>query len=136
MKTLAEIAPSTEVLSTETLEADSRSLMQSRSARFNWNFGFWIAAFHIGAIAAFFFFSWSAVAVAAVLWVLGQNVGIGMSYHRLLTHRGYTTPIWVEYMMAVCSPIAPAIRTRRATVNGGPTPAGFFRARCATAMPC
>ncbi|MFY9936315.1 MAG: acyl-CoA desaturase, partial [Silvibacterium sp.] len=106
MNTLAEIAPSTEVLSTETLEADSRSLTQSRSARFNWNFGFWIALFHLGAIAAFFFFSWSALAVTAVLWVLGQNVGIGMSYHRMLTHRGYTTPKWVEYIMAVCGTLA------------------------------
>ena len=103
---LAEIAPSTEALSTETLDADSASLTQSRSARFNWIFGFWIAAFHIGAIAALFFFSWSALAVAAVLWVLGQNVGIGMSYHRLLTHRGYTTPKWVEYIMAVCGTLA------------------------------
>ncbi len=90
----------------ETLEADSRSLTQSRSASFNWNFGFWIAIFHLGAIAAFFFFSWSALAVTAVLWVLGQNVGIGMSYHRLLTHRGYTTPKWVEYVMAVCGTLA------------------------------
>ncbi len=103
---LAEIAPSTEALSTETLEADSRSLTQSRSGRFNCNFAFWIATFHFGAIAAFFFFSWSALAVTAVLWVLGQNVGIGMSYHRLLTHRGYTTPKWVEYIMAVCGTLA------------------------------
>ena len=101
MSTLVEIAPSAEVLSAETLEADSRSLTQSRSAHFNWLFGFWIAVFHIGAIAALFFFSWSALAAAAVLWVIGQNVGIGMSYHRLLTHRGYTTPRWVEYALAI-----------------------------------
>jgi len=103
---LVEIAPSTEALSTETLEADSRSLTQSRSDRFNRNFAFWIATFHLGAIAALFFFSWSALAVTAVLWVLGQNVGIGMSYHRLLTHRGYATPKWVEYIMAVCGTLA------------------------------
>ncbi|MGA9245762.1 MAG: fatty acid desaturase [Silvibacterium sp.] len=106
MSTLVEIAPSAEVLSTETLEADSRSLTQSRSAHFNWLFGFWIAVFHIGAIAALFFFSWSALAAATVLWVIGQNVGIGMSYHRLLTHRGYTTPRWVEYALAICGTLA------------------------------
>jgi fatty-acid desaturase len=69
-------------------------------------FGFWIAVFHLGAIAALFFFSWSALAAAAVLWVLAQNVGIAMSYHRLLTHRGYITPKWVEYAMAVCATLA------------------------------
>jgi fatty-acid desaturase len=106
MSTLVEIAPSAEVLSAETLEADSRSLTQSRSAHFNWLFGFWIAVFHIGAIAALFFFSWSALAAAAVLWVIAQNVGIGMSYHRLLTHRGYTTPGWVEYALAICGTLA------------------------------
>ena len=106
MSTLVEIASSNEVVSTETLEADSRSLVQSRSAPFNWLFGFWIAVFHIGAIAALFFFSWPALAAAAVLWVIGQNVGIGMSYHRLLTHRGYTTPRWVEYALAICGTLA------------------------------
>ena len=91
---------------TETLEADSQALMQSRKKSMNPLFGFWIAVFHIGAIAALFFFSWSAIAVSAVLWVLAQNVGIAMSYHRLLTHRGYVTPKWVEYAMAVCATLA------------------------------
>src|ERR1700761_6156113 len=84
----------------EALEADSQLLTQRRKKSMNPLFGFWIAVFHIGAIAALFFFSWSALAVAAVLWVLAQNVGIGMSYHRLLTHRGYTVPKWLEYAMA------------------------------------
>jgi stearoyl-CoA desaturase (delta-9 desaturase) len=33
--------------------------------------------------------------------VLAINVGIGMCYHRLLTHRGYQCPKWVEYVMSV-----------------------------------
>ena len=91
---------------TETLEADSQVLMQSRKSSMNPLFGFWIAVFHAGAIAALFFFSWSAVAVSAVLWVLAQNVGIAMSYHRQLTHRGFATPKWLEYAMAVCATLA------------------------------
>jgi fatty-acid desaturase len=106
MNTLADTAPSTEALSTETLEADSRALTQSRSAHLNWSFAFWLAVFHLAAIAAFFCFSWSALAAFVVLWIVGQNVGIGMSYHRLLTHRGYTTPKWVEYALAVCGTLA------------------------------
>jgi fatty-acid desaturase len=106
MHTLAELAPSTEVIATETLESDSRALMQGRSPHFNWLFGLWFGIFHVGAIAALFFFSWGALAAAAVLWVLGQNIGIAMSYHRLLTHRGFTTPKWVEYAMAVCGTLA------------------------------
>src|SRR6266702_4168067 len=43
--------------------------------------------FHAGALAAFFFFSWQLLAVMAVLYILAINVGIGMCYHRLPTHR-------------------------------------------------
>ena len=91
---------------TATLEADSQALTQSRKKSMNLLFGFWIAVFHVGAVAALFFFSWSALAVTAILWVLAQNVGIAMSYHRQLTHRGFATPKWLEYAMAVCATLA------------------------------
>jgi stearoyl-CoA desaturase (delta-9 desaturase) len=41
-----------------------------------------------------------------LIWVLGQNVGIAMCYHRLLTHRGYATPKWLEYCFATCGALA------------------------------
>jgi fatty-acid desaturase len=63
-------------------------------------------AFHIGAVAALFMFTWKALAVALVLlWVSG-SLGIGMCYHRLLTHRGYKTYKWVEYFLTVCATLA------------------------------
>ena len=57
--------------------------------------------FHIGAVVALFMFSWKALICTAVLWVYASNIGIGMCYHRLLTHRGYKTPKWLEYFMAI-----------------------------------
>src|SRR5246500_5522053 len=42
-------------------------------------------AFHVGALAAFFFFSWQRLAVAGILYILALNGGIGMCYHRVLT---------------------------------------------------
>jgi len=74
--------------------------------RINWPTIYALIGFHIGAIAAFFYFTWSALAVAVVLYVLSINVGIGMCYHRLLTHRGYTTKKWIEYAMAVCATLS------------------------------
>lgn len=62
--------------------------------------------FHLGAVAALFMFSWKALICAAVLWVYASNMGIGMCYHRLLTHRGYKTPKWLEYVMAVGATLA------------------------------
>jgi len=60
-----------------------------------------IVLFHMGALAALFLFSWPRLVVMAVLYVLAINVGIGMCYHRLLTHRGYHVPKWLEYLMSV-----------------------------------
>jgi stearoyl-CoA desaturase (delta-9 desaturase) len=81
-------------------------LTQEKSPEFNWVFFVAIAAFHLGALASLFFFSWSAVVVFLVTWFVGQNVGIAMSYHRQLTHRGFVTPRWLEYAMAISGTMA------------------------------
>jgi len=65
-----------------------------------------LALFHIGAIAALFMFSWKALAFALVMWWVAESLGIGMGYHRLLTHRGYKTPKWMEYCLTICGTLA------------------------------
>lgn len=55
---------------------------------------------HIGALFAPFFFSWSAVAVCLVFYVLSA-MGITFAYHRMLTHRSFKCPKWFEYL-ATC----------------------------------
>jgi fatty-acid desaturase len=72
----------------------------------NWTTSFFMLAFHVGAVAALFFFTWKALALAIVLWWIAGSLGIGMSYHRLLTHRGYKTPKWMEYFLTVCGTLA------------------------------
>jgi sn-1 stearoyl-lipid 9-desaturase len=67
---------------------------------------FFMVAFHVGAIAALFFFSWKALVLALVLWWVAGSLGIGMGYHRLLTHRGYKCPKWVEYFLTTCATLA------------------------------
>jgi stearoyl-CoA desaturase (delta-9 desaturase) len=62
--------------------------------------------FHIGAVVALFMPSWKALICSAVLWVYASNIGIGMCYHRLLTHRGYKVPKWVEYFMTIGATLA------------------------------
>jgi fatty-acid desaturase len=68
-------------------------------------------AFHIGAVAALFMFSWKPFLVALLLWWLAGGFGIGMGYHRLLTHRGYKTFKWMEYLLTICATL---------TLEGGP----------------
>lgn len=72
----------------------------------NWLTTSVMVAFHIGAIAALFFFSWKALFISLFLWWVSGSLGIGMGYHRLLTHRGYKTPKWVEYFLTTCATLA------------------------------
>jgi fatty-acid desaturase len=71
-----------------------------------WVTAFVMVAFHVGALAALFFFSWKAFLLAMVLWWAAGGLGVGVGYHRLLTHRGYKTPKWMEYFLTVCGTLA------------------------------
>ena len=68
----------------------------------NWHTATFMALFHIGAVAALFMFSWQALVAAVVLWWVSASLGVGMGFHRLLTHRGYKTPKLVEYFITIC----------------------------------
>jgi len=70
-----------------------------------------LIVFHIGAIAALFFFSWKALAITAILYFVGINLGICIGYHRLLTHRGYKVPRLFKYFLVTCGTL---------TLEGGP----------------
>jgi stearoyl-CoA desaturase (delta-9 desaturase) len=65
-----------------------------------------LGLFHVCAIAALFMFSWKALVFALLMWWIAESLGIGMGFHRLLTHRGYKTPKWMEYCLTVCGTLA------------------------------
>ncbi len=61
-----------------------------------------IIAVHVMGLLAFFpyFFSWTGVAIMVIgIHLFGQGITIG--YHRLLTHRSFKTPKWVEHGIAI-----------------------------------
>jgi len=80
-------------------------------AKGNWGTGIFLICAHLGSIAAFFFWSWPAVITGVVLYWVGGSLGIGMGYHRLITHRGYKVPKLVEYFLITCGTL---------TLEGGP----------------
>jgi len=84
---------------------DNKSRLSSKK-RINWNTTIFMVIFHLGAIAALFMFSWQALVVSLVLWWVSGSLGIGMGFHRLLTHRGYKTPKAVEYFLTFCGMLA------------------------------
>jgi stearoyl-CoA desaturase (delta-9 desaturase) len=71
-----------------------------------WITAFFMVAFHAGAVWALIDFTWSGLVVALVLFYVSLVFGIGMSYHRLLTHRSYKTPRAIEYFLTVCATLA------------------------------
>jgi stearoyl-CoA desaturase (delta-9 desaturase) len=77
----------------------------------NWPTTVILVLIHIGALAAFFFFSWKALIAAVFLYWVATGLGISMGYHRLHTHRSYKVPRWMEYFFAVCGAL---------TLEGGP----------------
>src|SRR5713226_7915613 len=72
----------------------------------NWMSLIGFSCFHIGAIVAPFFFTWPAFLTAVALYWIALSPGIGMGYHRLLTHRSYKAPKWIEYVLTVCATLA------------------------------
>jgi len=77
----------------------------------NWLTTLVLAFLHLGAIAALFMFSWTALATAVFLYWMATGLGISMGYHRLHTHRSYKVPTALEYFFAVCGTL---------TLEGGP----------------
>jgi fatty-acid desaturase len=90
---------------------DSLKKKQAQEDGINWFTASVMILFHLGAVAALFFFTWKALFLAVLLWWVSGSLGIGMGYHRLLTHRGYKTPKWLEYVLTVCACL---------TLEGGP----------------
>lgn len=67
----------------------------------NWKNLSIVIIFHLLAVAALFTFSWQNLAVMLVgNWIVG-SLGVGLGYHRLLTHRSFKTPKWLEYTLTM-----------------------------------
>jgi fatty-acid desaturase len=72
----------------------------------NWITTTAMIGFHVGAVAAFFFIDFGAILTAVALYIIAGMFGIGMCYHRLLTHRAYKTHKIVEYVLTWCGTLA------------------------------
>ena len=88
------------------VKQDLRMGREHQQGRINWITTIVMGLFHVGAIAALFCFSWKNLAAFAVMYFFAINIGIGVAYHRLLTHRGFRTPKWVEYFVTACGTMA------------------------------
>jgi len=70
-----------------------------RLHKLDWPVVIGIALLHLGCIAAPFYFSWSGLAVSFFFAFLSGPLGVTLCFHRMLTHRSFTTPAWFRYLL-------------------------------------
>ena len=65
-----------------------------------------IVFIHAGLLFAPFTFNWNAFWVFVVLqWITG-GLGVTLGFHRLLTHRSFQAPKWLEYLLTFLGSLA------------------------------
>jgi sn-2 palmitoyl-lipid 9-desaturase len=72
----------------------------------SWTNVAFFGSIHAVALLAPWFFSWSALGSLVVLHWLFGGIGICLGYHRLLTHRSFQVPKWLEYSIAILGALA------------------------------
>jgi stearoyl-CoA desaturase (delta-9 desaturase) len=85
------------------LKNETRAAVVPTERHINWSKTIFLSVFHLGAVAALWFWSWPALVSAVLLYWVTGSLGVGMGYHRLLTHRGYKVPKAVEYFLVTCA---------------------------------
>ena len=67
----------------------------------NWVNTLFFVIVHTGAIFAFLpqFFSWKAVGIGLLFYWITGGLGVTLGFHRLVTHRSFHSPKWLEYLL-------------------------------------
>ncbi|WP_425615233.1 acyl-CoA desaturase [Anatilimnocola sp. NA78] len=75
----------------------------TNGGRLIWSYIIPIVGFHLLLPLAFvpWLFSWTGLALIPIGNFIFCSMGIGAGYHRLLTHRGFTCPKWLEHTLAI-----------------------------------
>src|SRR5579872_6602876 len=76
---------------------------QLRWNNIDWPVLLWMIGIHAGCIAAPFFFTWKAVAVALVAHWLTSSIGVCLGYHRYLSHKSLKLSKPAEFFVLFCS---------------------------------
>ncbi len=61
---------------------------------------FWIVLVHLVALASFWHFTWPAVLLCVAMHFTLNSIGVTLTYHRMLSHKAFKTPKWLEYTLS------------------------------------
>jgi len=67
---------------------------------------FYFIILHLGVVAVIWQTTWAAIGVALLLHLICGGFGICVGYHRLLTHRSFKCPQWLEYAFALAGSLS------------------------------
>ncbi len=84
------------------------TIATQQKLQISWHFVAIITIVHVGALMAFLpgNTSWKCVGLALFLhWVTG-GLGITLGWHRLISHRSFQVPKWLEYFFVFCGSLA------------------------------
>ena len=91
--------------------ASAATREEDESLAISWPMVGFFGVIHGMALLSVVCFSWQALGVTLFLhWLLG-SIGICLGYHRLLTHKSFQVPKWLEYIIATIGALA---------IQGGP----------------
>src|SRR3989338_193485 len=76
------------------------------TVRLKWDILLGIIILHLGAVAACWTFTWKGFWAFMILQLLTGCFGVTLGFHRLMTHRSFKTPKWVEYLLSLCGSLA------------------------------
>ena len=68
--------------------------------RLHWENLFFLTVLHIIAFAAIPTFTWKLFGVTMLLLFTISPLGVTLTYHRMLTHKAFKVPKWLEYTLA------------------------------------
>ena len=74
--------------------------------KFDWVNVTYFGVVHAFALAAPWTFSWAGLGWLLFFYWLSASVGICLTFHRMLTHRGFAVPKPVEYFLTLCGMLA------------------------------
>ncbi len=76
--------------------------------QYNWSNIVVHVLLHATALLAFLpqFFSWKAVGIAVLLNWMSGTLGITLGWHRLVAHRSFKVPKWLEYFLVFCGTLS------------------------------
>ncbi|XFA71790.1 acyl-CoA desaturase [Thermosynechococcaceae cyanobacterium Okahandja] len=86
----------------------SVSAVPAPPLRPNWGVILFMSVVHLGALLAFVpgLFSVNALILCGVLYWVSGGLGITLGWHRLVTHRSFQCPKWLEYFFVFCGSLA------------------------------